>query len=39
MAKDLFHDNARKALENAGWTVTSDPLEHVGKFNFIFKSF
>lgn len=26
MAKDLFHINARKALENEGWKITADPL-------------
>lgn len=25
MAKDLYHDHVRKALENDGWTVTHDP--------------
>jgi len=24
-AKDLFHDNVRKALEKDGWTITADP--------------
>jgi len=26
MAKDLFHENARKALENEGWLISADPL-------------
>ncbi len=26
MAKDTIHDNIRKALENDGWTITSDPF-------------
>ena len=26
MARDLFHDKVRHALENDGWTVTADPL-------------
>ncbi|WP_411974256.1 element excision factor XisH family protein [[Limnothrix rosea] IAM M-220] len=26
MAKDLFHDLVKKALENDGWTITDDPL-------------
>ena len=25
-AKDLFHDNARTALEKDGWIITKDPL-------------
>lgn len=25
-AKDLFHDNVRRALEKDGWTITDDPL-------------
>ena len=26
MAKDLFHETAKKSLENDGWTVTHDPF-------------
>jgi hypothetical protein len=26
MAKDVFHDAVRYALENDGWTITNDPL-------------
>ena len=26
MAKDLFHDAVRRALEKEGWTITDDPL-------------
>lgn len=26
MAKDHFHENARKALEDAGWSISADPL-------------
>ncbi|MCB0522523.1 MAG: XisH family protein [Lewinellaceae bacterium] len=26
MAKDLFHDNCKKALEADGWLITHDPL-------------
>ncbi|MFN4256318.1 MAG: element excision factor XisH family protein [Saprospiraceae bacterium] len=26
MAKDIFHDIVRTALENDGWTITHDPL-------------
>ena len=26
MARDKFHYNARRALENDGWTITHDPL-------------
>lgn len=26
MAKDLFHDLVKKALEKDGWTITDDPL-------------
>ena len=26
MAKDLFHQNAREALEKAGWQISADPL-------------
>ena len=25
MAKDIFHDTVRKALEKEGWTITHDP--------------
>jgi hypothetical protein len=25
-AKDLYHNQVRKALENEGWTITHDPL-------------
>jgi XisH protein len=27
MARDLFHDAVRKALEKDGWTITADPLK------------
>ncbi|MFN0036100.1 MAG: element excision factor XisH family protein [Saprospiraceae bacterium] len=32
MAKDLFHQNVRDALEKEGWTITHDPyiLKHRG---------
>lgn len=26
MAKDIFHPNAREALENEGWKISADPL-------------
>ena len=26
MAKDLFHQNAREALEKEGWEISADPL-------------
>jgi XisH protein len=26
MAKDLFHDVVKQALENEGWRITDDPL-------------
>ena len=26
MARDLFHDSAKKSLENDGWEVTHDPF-------------
>lgn len=26
MAKDIYHDNVRTALEKDGWTITHDPL-------------
>ena len=26
MAKDLFHQNVREALEGEGWTISADPL-------------
>ncbi|MDY6806594.1 MAG: XisH family protein [Cyanobacteriota bacterium] len=25
-AKDIFHDNVKRALEKEGWTITHDPL-------------
>ncbi len=25
MAKDIYHDLVKKALENEGWTITHDP--------------
>ena len=25
MARDLYHENVRKALETDGWTITHDP--------------
>ena len=25
MAKDIYHDLVKKALENEGWTITNDP--------------
>ncbi len=31
MAKDIFHDVVRHALEKDGWTITHDPLPIVGK--------
>ncbi|MDV7396369.1 element excision factor XisH family protein, partial [Arthrospira platensis SPKY1] len=34
MAKDIYHDNVRKALERDGWLITHDPytvrVEEVG---------
>ncbi len=27
MAKDLYHDNLRRALEKDGWLITHDPYE------------
>lgn len=29
MAKDLFHDVVKRALEKDGWEITDDPLEIV----------
>ncbi|WP_333212577.1 element excision factor XisH family protein [Microcoleus sp. S36b_A4] len=26
MAKDIYHNTVRTALENDGWTITNDPL-------------
>lgn len=26
MAKDIYHDIVRSALEKDGWTITQDPL-------------
>ena len=26
-AKDIYHDNVRKALENENWIITDDPLK------------
>jgi hypothetical protein len=26
MARDIFHENVKKALEKEGWVITSDPL-------------
>ena len=26
MAKDIYHNTVRKALEKDGWTITHDPL-------------
>ncbi len=26
MAKDIYHDTVRTALEKDGWTITDDPL-------------
>jgi hypothetical protein len=26
MAKDLFHNEVRRALEKEGWLITNDPL-------------
>lgn len=26
MARDIFHENVKKALEKDGWVITSDPL-------------
>ena len=35
MAKDLFHNAVRHALEKDGWTVTDDPLSFkIGGINF-----
>lgn len=34
MAKDLFHNAVRRALEKQGWRITHDPLElEVGEVN------
>lgn len=27
MAKDIFHDDFKEALENANWVITDDPLK------------
>lgn len=27
MAKDLFHDAVRRALEKDGWVITADPYK------------
>jgi len=35
MAKDLYHDNFRKALEKEGWTITHDPYPlRVGRIGY-----
>jgi XisH protein len=35
MAKDLYHDAVRLALENDGWSITEDPLSFkVGDISF-----
>jgi hypothetical protein len=35
MAKDLFHDAVRNALEKEGWTITDDPMSFkVGAIKF-----
>jgi XisH protein len=35
MAKDLFHDAVRNALEKEGWTITDDPMNFkVGAIKF-----
>ena len=35
MAKDLYHDNFRRALEKDGWVVTHDPYEiRVGRIGY-----
>ena len=31
MAKDLFHDSVRRALEKDGWRITHDPLTLLDK--------
>jgi XisH protein len=32
MARDIFHDNVKRALVKAGWSITADPLTYkVGK--------
>jgi hypothetical protein len=31
MAKDIYHDLVRKALENEGWTITQNPIIHEWK--------
>lgn len=34
-AKDIYHDQVRKALENEGWTITDDPFSFsIGKVDF-----
>lgn len=33
MAKDLFHDAVKMALEKDGWTITHDPL-HIVSLGF-----
>ena len=27
MAKDIFHDIVREAIEKDGWTITNDPYQ------------
>ncbi|AEI48677.1 XisH family protein [Runella slithyformis] len=35
MAKDLYHDSVRTALEKEGWTITDDPfLFRLGRVSF-----
>lgn len=35
MAKDIYHDSVRRALEKEGWNVTNDPLSFkVGDIGF-----
>ena len=35
-AKDLIHEPVRKALENANWTITDDPLTLVYEDKYVF---
>lgn len=36
MAKDLFHQNARQALEKEGWEISADPLRiYISKKDYL----
>ena len=35
-AKDIYHDNVKKALIKDGWTITHDPYSISVEFNSVF---